>query len=82
MAGRGRPWRAWLAMSRFWWQHRQDQGFRFVHVDVAYGFWCEQHGAMAAYTAGRGRDLENQLTQAAGLVADISAAKLARKYGG
>ena len=82
MAGRGKPWRAWWAMSLFWWQHRGDPGFRFVHVDLAYGFWCERHGAMAAYTAGRGTGLEDQLTQAAGLVADISADKLARKYGG
>jgi hypothetical protein len=82
MAGRARPWRSWLAMSRFWWGHRRDPGFRFIRADLAYGYWCEQHGAMVAYTGGRGAELDAQLTQAAGLVADISVAKVARKFGG
>lgn len=65
----GRPWRAWWAMSRFWWAHRRDAGFRFVRVDTAYGFWCDQHNVATLYTGGRGVELEEQLGEAARVIA-------------
>jgi len=68
----GSPWRAWLAMSRFWWAHHRDHGFAWVHVDLSYGFWCGQHGQATGYTGARGADFASQLVQAAGLVARVA----------
>lgn len=74
----GRPWRAWWAMSRFWWAHRKDAGFRWVRVDTAYGWWCETHHAATLYTGAHGMELEAQMTEAAKVIAADIAHKVGR----
>ena len=76
----GRELRAWWSMFLFWRGHRRDDGFRWVRVDTAYGWWCEEHHVATLYTGARGRELDAQMEEAAKVVAALSVDKLTRRH--